>query len=68
MLETVKHKENAEATLLFSPILLTVPSVLKPQGRNEHIFFQTQENCFLSLFPNYLFHDALLLLTSKIPL
>lgn len=64
----MKYRQNAEAALLFIPILLVVPSAPKPKYRNGQIFFQTQENCFLSLFLNYLFQDAILLFTFKISL
>ena len=58
MLETVNCRENAPITLLFSPIFLIGIPAQKPKDRNEQIFFQTQDNCFISLFPNYLFQHA----------
>lgn len=64
----VKCRENAGAAFLFVPALWIVPYVPKPKYRNGQIFIQAPENCFLSLFVNYLFQDAILLLTSKISL
>lgn len=64
----LKCRENAEETLPFISILLVVPSVPKPKYKNGQMFSQTQERCFLLLFLNYLFQDAILLLASKISL